>query len=174
MDIVIKKLKEKALSGMDIYNTCEKQIKILRNSKMHTFKNIDEVFYPYNAVALLYETAPNNGHWVLLIKYADTIEFFDSYGYFIDDQIKYIDDDFLKKSNQSNRYLSKLLLDSPYKIIYNNTQIQQKKDGVSSCGRHLCLRYMMRDTKLKDYINIIKKSNLKNTDDVVTYLTAFI
>jgi len=176
MNSVIENLKNLSLSGNDIYNACEKNIKILKNSDLHKFKNIDAIFNPYDCVALLYEVKPSYGHWVLLIRHKNshTIEFFDSYGYFIDDQLKYINSKFRKKSNQDDRYLSRLLVKSDYNIIYNKVRVQEMKNGVSSCGRHLCLRYLMKHIDLDKYIKIIKKSDLKNTDDLVTYLTAFI
>ena len=176
MDQVINNLKNIALSGNDIFEACEKNINILKNSDMHRFKTIDQVFGQYNGVALLYELKPGYGHWVLLLRHrkTHTIEFFDSYGFFIDDQLKFINKEFRKQSKQDKRYLSKLLLDSDYNIIYNKTRIQEMKNNISSCGRHLCLRYLMKNIKLEQYIKIIKKSNLKDTDDVVTYLTAFI
>ncbi len=175
MEGIIKNLKNIALSGNDIYNACEKQIKILRNSDLHKYNDIDDVFNPYNCVALLYEIKPSYGHWVLLIRHQKcTIEFFDSYGFFIDDQLKFISPEFQKKSNQDKRYLSKLLIKSNYKIIYNKVRVQEMNNNTSSCGRHICLRYQMKNIELNKYIKIIKKSNLKNVDNLVTYLTAFI
>ena len=176
MDQVIDNLKSVSLSGNDIYNACEKNILILKNSDMYRFKTIDQVFGQYNGVALLYELKPGYGHWVLLLRHpkTHTIEFFDSYGFFIDDQLKFINKQFRKQSRQDKRYLSKLLLDSDYNIIYNKKRVQKMKKGISSCGRHLCLRYMLRDTELDKYIDMLGSGKLKNTDDTVTYLTAFI
>lgn len=176
MDKIIKDLKNMALSGSDIYNACEKNIKILKYGQLNEFKNIDSVFDPYDAVALLYELRPNFGHWVLLLRHPELklIEFFDSYGLFIDDQLKYINNDFRNKSGQKFIILTKLLVDSQYKIIYNKNKIQAKQNGVASCGRHLCLRYLLRHIPLTKYTNILKSDSCKNSDDIVTYLTAFI
>lgn len=176
MDIVIGELKNIALSGSDIYNACEKNIKILKYSDLNKYDNIDSVFDPYDAVALLYELRDNYGHWVLLLrnKKTNTIEFFDSMGTFIDDEQNYINKDFFKKSGQKEKYLSELLVKSKYNIIYNKTKIQEDKKGISSCGRHVSLRYLMRDIPLDDYINIIKTKKQKNADDIVTCLTAYI
>ena len=176
MDQVIKELIRKPLSGNDIYNACEKNIKILKYGELNQFNDIDSAFNPFDGIALLYETQPNFGHWVLLTrdKQKNEIEFFDSYGGFIDDPLKKIGGEFKKKTGQDGHILSRLLLDSNYKLRYNPAQIQKFDEGVSSCGRHLCLRFLMRDMPLKKYIDIIKSSKCNSTDDIVTYLTAFI
>lgn len=176
MNLVIKNLKNIALSGNDIYNACENNIKILKYNQLKNFNNIDDVFNPYNAVALLYEIKPNYGHWVLILRHpkSKTIEFFDSYGMFIDDQLEHINMDFRKESGQKFITLSKLLAESNYKVIFNHSKVQSKKKNVSSCGRHLCLRYLLRDIPLRKYIKIIKSDGYNDSDDVVTYLTAFI
>ena len=102
MDEIISNLKNIALSGNDIYNACEKNIKILKYGQLRDFKNIDDAFNPYDAIALLYESKPNYGHWVLLLRHPKkkTIEFFDSYGIFPDDQIKKIPNEINKMVGQ--------------------------------------------------------------------------
>ena len=176
MNKVIKQLKSIPLSGTDIYNACEKKIKVLKYGQLLQFQTIDEAFNPYDAIALLYEIEKNYGHWVLLLRHRERgiIEFFDSYGMFIDDQLKHVSPAFKAQSGQDFIYLSELLAKSDYKVIYNKHKIQSKKENVSSCGRHLCLRYLMKETPLKEYIKIVKSGGSQNPDDVATYLTAFI
>lgn len=176
MDTIIKELSKIPLSGIDIYNTCEKNIKIIKYGEICEYQTIDQLFGQYDAIALLYESKPNYGHWVLLLRHSDinTIEFFCSYGLFIDDHLKYIDKNFKQQTNQDFIYLSKLLLDSGYKIIYNNVKIQKLKKGVSTCGRHICLRYIMRNIPLKKYIKIMNSSKCNSADDLSTLLTSFI
>lgn len=176
MDEIISNLKNIALSGNDIYNACEKNIKILKYGQLKNFKNIDDAFNPYDAIALLYESKPNYGHWVLLLRHPKkkTIEFFDSYGIFPDDQLKKIPNEINKMVGQGFIYLTKLLVDSPYKIIYNRVPVQEMGRKISSCGRHLCLRYLLKHVPLKKYIKILTSDSCNNSDDIVTYLTAFI
>jgi len=176
MDEIISNLKNIALSGNDIYNACEKNIKILKYGQLRNFKNIDDAFDPYDAIALLYESKPNYGHWVLLLRHPKkkTIEFFDSYGIFPDDQIKKIPDEINKMVGQGFIYLTDLLVKSPYKIIYNSEPVQKMSTKISSCGRHLCLRYLLRNLPMNKYIEILKSDKFNDSDDIVTYLTAFI
>jgi len=175
MDQVIKQLVQKPLSGNDIYNACEKSIKIMKYGELNNYKTIDDAFNPYDAIALLYMTKPTFGHWVLLLRHPKqkTIEYFDSYGGFIDAPQEKITTEIKKMTDQRDNELSKMLLDSKYKIVYNPVQIQAFNSGVSSCGRHICLRYLMRHIPLTQYIKVLENSK-NNPDEIATYLTAFI
>jgi len=176
MNSIINTLKAKPLSGNEIFNACGQNIKIMRYSEFIKFNIIDEAFEPYSAIAILYEMKPAYGHWVLLLRHDNKhlIEYMDSYGLFIDEPLKYINNDFKKQTNQDKPYLSLLLHNSDYNISVNNIKIQNKNKNISSCGRHLCLRYILRDIPLKKYISIITSDDKNTSDDIVTYLTAFI
>lgn len=176
MNQIVKELKDIPLSGNDIYNACEKNIKIMKYSGFAKCNNIDEAFENYNAISILYEVQKSYGHWVLLLRHPKihTIEYMDSYGLFIDEPLKHIKEPFKTRSNQSFIYLSKLLNDSDYNIIYNKVKLQKLNKGVSSCGRHVCLRYIMRHIPLDKYVKIMKSDKNNNADDIATYLTAFI
>ena len=67
-------------------------------------------------------------------------------------------------------YLCKLLLDSGYKIVYNNYRLQEKKENVNSCGRHVVSRLIYRDVPIDEYVNMIKNSGF-TADQFVTKLT---
>jgi hypothetical protein len=174
MEYIINELKEYPFSGHDILSACD-DTKIVLYSDIHKFKTLDDLLRPHNSVVILYQLKQNFGHWVLLFKYpnSNTVEFFCSYGIFVDDQLKFINPDFRKKSFQDFPYLTKLLVDSGYKIVVNNVKLQQKKNDISSCGRHVCSRLIFKNLPLKNYIDIIK-NNKYDPDSVVTYLTAFV
>jgi hypothetical protein len=173
MDYLINKLKNYPFSGKDIVTACDGHTKIILYSDIHKFKSIDQLLKPYNNAVILYQTKPNYGHWVLLMKKGNVIEFFDSYGLFIDEQLNFISKEFKKVSHQDFPYLSNLLLKSKYKIIYNPVRLQKTDNDISSCGRHVCLRLILKDLSLKDYIKMIKH-NKYDPDSLVTYLTAFV
>lgn len=173
MNSLIDRLKTVPLSNTDIINACDGKTKIVLYSDLYKYKSIDALLKPYDCVVLLYETKPRYGHWVCLLKYGNTVEFFDSYGYFIDEQLKFINNDFKKQNHEDKPYLSMLLLQSPYKLISNNYNFQKKNKDVASCGRHVCLRLILRDLNLKQYTDLFKNDK-NNADSIVTYLTAFI
>lgn len=160
------------LSGSQIYKTLDGKTKILRYKDLLNYNNIDDVLKPYNNIVLLYESMPRSGHWVCVIKHKDTIEYFDPYGLKIDEILKYIKPSFRKISNQDFPYLSYLLYKSKYNIIYNNKKLQEKNNKISTCGRHIISRIILKDIPLKKYINIFKTEKKVNADDKVSFLTS--
>lgn len=172
MDTVIHELRKYPYSGQDILNLLDGQTKILLYSDLKKFSNIDQVFEPYDCVVILYETKPSYGHWVCLIKHKDKIEYFDPYGNPPDNPLDYIDKKLKPQLGEDYPYLSKLLLDSPYEIVYNSYPLQKFSKDISSCGRHVGLRLSMKKYPLNKYVKIMLGGEL-SPDDTVTYLTAF-
>lgn len=174
MNSYIEKLKKIPFSGGDVMNIVDGESKIIRYPDLHKFNNIDEILSPFNCFFLLYETKKKYGHWVCVILHPDgVLEFFDPYGYKIDEQLDFIDKKFRKQSKQDIPYLSLLFLNSGYKLIYNNKRLQKQYKNNSSCGRHIGLRVVLKDLPLKQYQELLKDENNMNADDKVTYLTAF-
>jgi hypothetical protein len=176
MDKIIKKLEAKPFSGEDILKICDNKTKIITYPDLYQFKNIDALLKPYDCVVILFLSAPSYGHWVCLIKHTNSkkpfIEFFDSYGMQPDQQLQFIDKNFRKQSNQTYPKLTEMLLGSKYPIKYNNVQLQKTREDVSSCGRHVAFRIVMKHIKLGEYIKLMKNSKY-SPDMIVTYLTAF-
>ena len=112
----------RSLSNHDIESFFDGQIKILKYSQLRNFKSIDDLLKPYGRVIILYESKPGYGHWVGLFRYphSDVIEFFDSYGMFPDHERHYIKPDFREASQQEFPELSKLLMNYPGPIEYND------------------------------------------------------
>ena len=115
MDNLIKELTDMPYSGQDIMDICDNETKVITYKDLLKFDNIDEALEPYGNIVILYEKKPNFGHWVCLIKHEDQnkIEFYDPYGFGIDDQFKLIVDKNINGGD--NMRLSKMLVDSPYK-----------------------------------------------------------
>lgn len=173
MDKLIEQLRKYPYSGHDIMEILDKKTKILKYSDLKNFKTIDEVFKPFNCFVLLYETKKNYGHWVCVLKHGKQIEYFDPLGYFIDDIIYNLNTNLKKELHQEEPYLSNLLLNSKYDIIYNKHKIQQSNKDISTCGRHIAMRLVFQDLSLEQYFKLLKNSKL-NPDNLVTYMTAFI
>lgn len=168
-------LHNKALSSQDIWNALGGNCNILTYPQLMKVNDIMQVLN--KPLILLYMTHERFGHWCCLIKHNDRIEFFDSYGIIIDDQLKKIDEIFRIKSGQNYPHLLKLLYNSGYKIEYNHIPLQKKYkskiETVATCGRHCICRIWFKDLKLKDYIKFIKKNIKKgiDADDIVVFLT---
>jgi hypothetical protein len=181
----LKKLKSIPLSSSDIRDYLGGMVKVIRYSEIRNYNTLKELLKPYNRVVILYETSQGYGHWVgLLVNGDGEVEFFDPYGYFIDDQFKFIDSSMRGiQSGQDKRYLTNLILNAPkdIKIVYNSKPIQSHKEGINSCGRHVIARMLFADIPLKRYLSFLgfDKNNKKNKikydpDNIITELTSFV
>jgi hypothetical protein len=167
---MLKKLMNVALSGKQIVNAVKTNL--ISYSELKHITNIEQILGPYKACVILYESKDRYGHWCVLFEQKpDTIEFMDSYGYFIDSELKYISKNFLKKKGLFHTYLINLLYSSHYKYIeYNNYPMQELKEGINTCGRHVITRLLYRNLKLDDYYQMIKNSGY-TADEFVTLKT---
>lgn len=163
-----------ALSNYDLIEMLDNKANIITYPELKNFNRIDDVLGPTGAAFILFETEPRYGHWVALMKRGKTIEFFNSYGGWPDDTLEYIPEDFQKKSNQDKTYLTKLLLDSPYEIEYNEFPFQKQDAKIRTCGRHSVVRLLLKDLDIyqyKKFLDIIKKETGMDYDQIVTFLT---
>lgn len=164
--------KSYSLSNFDVYKLLDEKCRVMSYDDLVKFKTLDSALGHYKAFVLLYLTSGSYGHWTVCFMYPDnrTVEFFDSYGYFPDSEMSFIPKDIQKEYKENFPYLCKLLLNSGYKVVYNNNQLQSKKDGINTCGRHVVSRLMYRDVPIEDYVKMIKNSG-KSADDFVTKIT---
>ena len=176
MDKVIRKIEASPFSGQDIMDITEKKTKILTYPQLYDFKNIDEVLHPYGCAVILYETKPSYGHWTCIIKHENAgkpyIEFYDPYGMAVDKQLNYISKEFRRQNNEEFPLLSMMMKKSPYPVKYNNIALQKSRDDVSTCGRHVAMRLILKHLKLGKYLELLTRQKL-DPDLLVSYLTAF-
>lgn len=172
MEKILNKYKNIALSDKQVLELVNGRANIILYPDLHLYENLDDILYPYDCCFLLYEAKPHYGHWCCLLKTHDErgplIEFFDSYGGFVDSQRKYIPELFRKMSNQDVPHLSYLLLKSPYELSYNQYRFQKMKPGIKDCGRWCALRIILRDMPLDQFAKLF---NNKYSDDLATLLT---
>ena len=168
--------------GDDTIHSYFPNAKILLVSELAKYNNIDELL-PSNpdCVFLLYQSSPNNGHWVLLSKYDDTVEYFDSYGGVIDKPLSWTPISVRTKLGEGKPLLSNLLENTNYDLIYNAVDFQDKKDNkISTCGRWCSLRWNTIKNKrmsLVDFIDMLKslrKATGRTYDNIVSDLVSHI
>ena len=159
--------------------------KILKYSELKNYNDITQLL-PKNKsfFFLLYEHAPNNGHWIAVLRYRDdddgkdTIEYFCSYGTKIDEPLTWTSLDRRIQLGQDKPLLSMLLDKSPFKIVYNKVQYQSKKSGVATCGAYDTLRVgeMLRhNTNLREFnemLEEVKKATGMSYDAIVSNLVS--
>lgn len=158
-------------SGDDIIDAAKPvRVKILVYEDLAPMTNIKDLFSNgYNAIALLYQTSRNNGHWVTILFDHGTLKltFYDSYGFKIDEELK------LEHYNHE-AHLTRIVANSTslYRDFEQNTkQMQAKQSDINTCGRYTALRCRHKDMSNSEFNAFIKPLLLKHTDDVVTMLT---
>jgi hypothetical protein len=171
----IYKLMAEPMSGEEIKNLLNNDVKIMTYKELNNYNNIDDIFKESDNIALLYELKPKYGHWVGLINQPlfNRIEYFDSYGYIPDYHKKSIDKNFLIQSGQYKNLLSKLLYNTNKTIHYNEIPFQLKKNIISTCGRHICMRIMCRHLTLEQYQKIVLHKNKKTADILSVIITTY-
>lgn len=135
------------------------------------YNSIDDALGPYKACIILYLTSKNYGHWCCLFRKGNVIYFFDSYGIFIDDELKFTDENFRKANNQYYPHLTYLLHKSPYKIDYNNHKLQSENGNITTCGRFVGCRLILRNLNNDQFASLFK-NNKYTPDELVTLLTS--
>jgi hypothetical protein len=173
MNSVLDYYKNIPLSNFDIQEKLGDNIKIIMYPDLKYYNNLDELLNPYGAFVILYLAKENFGHWCCVIRIDNqTIEFFDPYGTFPDDELKYIPEHFRNKSGQYYPLLTWLLYNSRYpKLTYNEYQFQKKSDTIQTCGRHCIARILFKNLPLKKYVQLFKNTN---PDDIVTFITEYL
>ena len=171
----IEDLESISLSNVEVMNLIGNKANIIQYPELRFYENIDDILEPYGACIILFLTRENYGHWTCVFKVDEnTIEYFDPYGLFIDEALDFkMNEYFRYKNHQNFAHLTWLLLNSRYEITYNEHKFQQKKKGISTCGRHTAMRLILRELSLEEYKDFIYSFNL-NPDKLVTLLTIYI
>lgn len=171
MDKIIKNAEIMDLSGEDIMRMCKNKVKIIDYETMENYKTIDDVFDNNNATIILYETKKNFGHWTLLLKDNDNLEFFDPYGLKPDEELKY-DNNYNTRIHNGVLvpHLTHLLNDSPYKLNYNKKRLQKMLKDINTCGRWCVSRVILRNYTLPEFQKLFT-DNVNHTPDF--WVTAY-
>ena len=154
----IKQVMRKPLSETDI-KTILGDCKILTYPQLAKYNTLEELLpRPYDFVVILLLETPISGHWCCLIRNSTQYEWFDSYGNAPDaDLSKWLSPSQRIKLKENTYYLSNLLQGRNY--IYNKVKYQEMKEGVNTCGDHVCHRcYKFKNEgfNLKDYQDYMK------------------
>lgn len=172
---IIQQAKKKSLSSKDVLKLVDNKANLLIYHQLTKYNNIDDALGKYGALILLYETKKNYGHWTLVFKRdKNTIEMFDSYGIFIDDELNFVPKNFKKEGKETYPYLTYLLYNSGYNIEYNDKQLQSKKIGTATCGRWTAVRLLLRYISIEKFIKLFTGNKCFNPDDLVTLITILI
>ena len=119
-------------------------------------------------VVILYQTTLNTGHWTLVHKTPEGVEFFDSYSSFPDDEFKFM-------SKQQPHYLVNLLekLSNIVQINFNSDQLQELSPRVNDCGRWVILRYLLGNYPIDAFVGGVREMSRRlkiSPDQLVTLI----
>jgi len=157
--------------------------KYLKNAKIMTYNHLSsipniETLLPTDKsyILLLYLETPSSGHWVSLMRYGKTIEYFDSYGGKIDAPLLWLPIHEREPLGTASPYLTRLLNDAlnRFKVVYNPVSYQTKKNDVNTCGRHSIFRIKnlleknMDLKKFNNYISKLKTDSKLSFDEIVS------
>ena len=168
MEKIIRNQYKKSLSIEDLKKGAEGRVNVWLYEQLKNVHDIDQLFEPYGCCIILYQSSPNYGHWVALLKRKNFIEHFDPYGYKIDDELR------ISNPMKLKPYLSNLILNSKYeRVVSNIGKFQSKKAGTNTCGRWAIVRCLMKNLSLDKFTDLFHNQHL-DPDFYVTALTMFI
>lgn len=170
--------KAQPTSADDILKIVKGKANVLRYSQLKDIRDVDELLYPYDACVILYESRAGYGHWVTLTKHGNLLEYFNPYGDMgksrskmgmPDTELSFISKEWAEESGQSERYLSRLLMDDSctYDLSYNEHPFQKLSNEVSTCGLWVSLRILLKELPLAVFKDLFYG---KYSDDLVTFL----
>lgn len=177
MDRIINRYKKIALSDSEVLDLMNGRANIVLYPDIYKYDTLDEMLGPDQAAIILFESKPNFGHWVSIFRNDNDVTFFNSYSGYPDDTLKFIDKQFKMSTNQDKPYLSLLMLNSPYKLHYNEFKFQRHGGDINTCGRWAALRLIFRTLNCSEFhsliVNLSKMLNI-GFDNLATLLTMWI
>lgn len=150
--------------------------KIMRYSGLARLSDIEQLLPTDKSyVVLLYENTPGSGHWVALMRYGRTIEFFCSYGSKIDAPLRWQNPKDNAMLGQTAPFLSQLLNKAKrkFRAIHNPVAYQSKRDGVATCGAWDVMRINQMKNHNQDlqdfhqFMESVKKETGLTYDEIV-------
>lgn len=184
MDDVLKRMRTN-ITDLDLERyfpeTNHYKNNVIKYSDLANYKSIEELLPNDRSYKIiLIEQNYNSGHWTCLLRYGNTIEWFDSYGLPVDGELKFINSVKRRLLGEGRKTLTELLSKVKDKnIIYNKVKLQKLCNKSATCGRWVILRILMMKNffyNLKEFQDFIKKYKkeigFKDADELVAYWIA--
>lgn len=154
----LEKIRERMYTPTDKNNILymlNNRVNVVRYSDLDSYSSFEELIGPYQQCIILYPHTPdgNVGHWCTVFSHSltsDRAEFFDAYGFYIDDPI----DDYNDRMHDKHKLEPKLLdliLASKYanNFHYNEIPYQSESLATDTCG--LWAVYRLKNKHLDEY-----------------------
>jgi len=165
------------LSTQQVQKVAGFAVQLFKYSDLLRYDSIDQVLNNrFKAILLLYEfdftDGNSSGHWAVLFKNKDGINYFNSFGYIPDDfSSDTIPQDLRERFGQAQRHLSYLLSKTNAELNYNEYIVQD--DKANTCGRWCGYRLRQRNKSLYEFVEPFKKAYEQdiNIDDLIIKIT---
>ncbi len=165
MEKIVNEFIKHPLSDADIMNICNGKANLVLNSNLYKYKTLDKLTYPYGACILLYDKDDGSpGHWCCITKNKYGYEYFDSYGYY---------PDYVLQQIGGKSYLLNIISNTKENVYYNKTKLQKSRSNVSTCGRYVGMRVLLKDMPLHKFTGMLTKNKYYDADYYITILTLF-
>lgn len=165
---LLDKYNDMPLSDADVKKLMGNHANIVTYSQIRNYSSIDQLLGPYGVVFILYEWRKGYGHWTVLTKHKNLLEFFNPYGGMPDDELDNVNPDLRKELGEDHPYLSDLLRKCKYDLSYNEFQFQRLDHGIKTCGKWCVIRAYLKDLDLYDFQKLFHDMY---ADDLVSILT---
>lgn len=150
--------------SMDEMKQLNPDAEIITYPELNKITNIKTLFKNCDKLIILYLLEDEyTGHWVCLFKNYEGFNFFDSYGFPMSYEVDVLPPELRRELNQQKQRLNLLL--KPYRVIYNNIQLQKK--NTETCGMFVTHRLHYDNLNTIKYINGFKNKNKISPDEIV-------
>jgi hypothetical protein len=150
---------------------------IIKYSQLKNYASITDLLPKDKSFRIiLIEDKYNSGHFVAILRYGDTIEFWNSYAGKPDDDWKFINRMIRAILGENSNELTRLFKnaeDLGFKTTHNTTRVQKLSNNIQTCGRWCVLRIelMKAGYNLPQFITFVKqyaKKLGKSTDYIAS------
>ena len=105
-------------------------------------------------LAILYQVEEDYGHWTLLHRTVEGIEFFDPYSYMPDAEFKELE----YKQPHYLAHLLKQFQDEGVTINYNQYKFQRQGRGINTCGRWCIIKSLFDNMPIDLFARMINRA----------------
>ena len=139
------------------------QTEILKYSELSKYPSIEDILpTDKSSKVILIEDRLNSGHWVCVMRYGKTIEYFNSYGAKWDTDWKFVNRMVRmilnENTNEMTRLMDKAKSDG-WETVWNKHRFQKIGAKIQTCGRWCVLRIEMMKIgyNLQEFYDFVKK-----------------
>lgn len=134
------------------------------------YDSIESLMGENPMLLIIYRSKETYGHWTCLFRNNFGLNYFNSYGTYIDKAIDNIPKEFKELSGQNFPHLLKLLSESPLDVFWNDIKLQDSDS--QTCGRWV--GYVMQtcagsDISIEEFGRRFKK--FSNKDEIIVEIT---